>query len=122
LSFGEARELVGATTLTSCGATATLFAQAGDAVASGESGAVWTPVVVEPSLLCSPEVPPIDQFAYGLASGGASTFLTGEATELGSLASGGTRTDTHTLSAACAGSHGDGDGFQVAITYTATAG
>jgi Regulator of chromosome condensation (RCC1) repeat len=119
--LGGSRELADATTVTSCGDVATVYAQAGDARAGGASGAVWEPVVADAPPLCSAQVPPTDRFAYALASDGTRTYLTGDAAGLGALAAGGTRTDTHTLSAACAGSHGQGDAFHVGITYTATA-
>jgi hypothetical protein len=68
--------------------------------------------------LCSAATPPLDVFAYDLSG----TYLITDAVSLGTLAAGSTRTDTHTLSAACTGSQGQGDTFHVTVTYTATAG
>lgn len=122
LPLGESKELTAATTVTSCGDAATLYAQASDAVTRGTSGAAWQPVVLPSSPLCSATTPPVDQFAYAVTSGTKSTYLTGAAASLGGLAAGATRTDSHTLSAACAGSQGKGDVFALNITYTAAAG
>ena len=119
--LGGSRELTDATTLTACGDGVTVYGQADDAVTTGPSGAVWEPVVISSPPLCSGAAP-LDVFGYEVTSAGTGTFLTNDAVVLGPLAAGGARTDTHTLQAACPASHGAGDSFTVAVTYTATAG
>ena len=110
-----------ATALTSCGDDATVYASSSPAESTGPAHAVWQPVAVGAATLCDAATPPVDSFAYRLSANGTDTDLTTDTVALGTLRAGATRTDTHTLTAACTGSHGAGETFRVAVTYTATA-